>query len=522
MSGLGALTLTGAGLSASASGARAATTPPTSSPLIPGLALTSDQPWHLARRTAHAATEQLVTEIRQQGAGAWVRQQVYSHQTIDDSFCDSLMQAHFPWLSLTPEQLITATGDRAWIGAPHVARATMVRQLFSRRVVHESMVEFFGDLLYVPFTSDKTFSFMIDYDREVIRKFALGKYRLMLRAALTHPALLIFLDNTLNTRLEVNENLGRELLELYTVGARDLRSGEPLYTEADVRDSSLLLTGHSRDGKGYVFLAPRHHVGPLAIMGFTHLNDVARRGPTVLTAFADYLATHPATARRLVTRLCVRFVSDAPSESLVDDLVAVYLANDTDLRPVLNRLFSSAEFKSSIGLKVRRPAEFTASAVRASRPTPLISSETTRFPKAALRDVAARLEACGHAPRAWPVVDGYPDTADHWTSTQATLGRLQAAFDIAAQVDPEMPCAQSWATILAVQPGQRAIEAAQRVFLQLTGFQPSTTHRDALAAFLIGQDSLPSPTVTLTADDIAASLSDGVALVLASPYFSVR
>lgn len=495
------------------------------SPLAPGLALSNDLAWHVARRLAHAATFDLVAQIRAKGVNAWIREQVLD-TAVDDTACDELVAHNFPWLTSTPAQLVNLSGDRPFVGSAHVARATAVRQLFTRRVVYESMVEFFGDLLYVSFVSDKCFGFTIDFDREVIRANALGKYRLMLRAGLKHPALLLFIDNASNVKDSVNENLGRELLELHTVGKTNGVGGLPNYSEEDVRQSSLLLTGHTRQWPKqiYHFAANRHHLGPVSIMGFTHTNASAKQGATALTAYADYLARHPATARRIATRLCIRFVSDTPPPALVERLSSTYLAQDTDIRPVLLQLFSSSEFRSSVGHKLRRPAEYTTAAIKAGRPVLRIPAGlTTTFPRAALAMAMDRLRDADHYPRGWPEVNGFPDVGDYWGSTQATMARIHAAYGIAEQNDPQLPCPAGWADTLGIHPGLTAHAAASALFVLLTGFAPSDGHRAALAAVLVAPDSaVPDQSTLLTEEHIDSNLTDAVALVLSSPYFALR
>ncbi|MEO7058217.1 MAG: DUF1800 family protein [Lapillicoccus sp.] len=495
----------------------------TTSPLAPNLPLSTDLPWHVARRLAHAATADLAEEIRSMGVNPWIRQQI-AYASVDDSACQAMVRQYFPWLDSTPPQLMGLTGNRPWLGSPHVGRATALRQVFSRRVLFESMVEFFGDLLYVPFTSDKSFAWIIDFDREVIRANAIGKYRLMLRAGLTHPAVLLFLDNETNDKHGVNENLGRELLELFTVGAVNPSDGTPNYTEADVRNSSLMLTGHSRKWpeQTYLYDAKRHYVGPIRVMGFTHPNDSGRKGPAALAAYADYLARHPLTARRVATRLCIRFVSDSPPGGLVERLTATYLAHDTDMAPVLQQLFASAEFRSAVGQKIRRPAEYTATAIRAGKTGVHITADTTAYPRAALADLILRLQESDHYPRGWPAVNGYPDVAEAWTSTQAMLARLRAAYDIAAQTDPELPVQATWDQTLGVSPGDTASAAAERIVTRLTGFVPVAAHRGAIAQVLTGRTSPPGAAVTLTAAQIRANIVEAVALVLSSPYFALR
>lgn len=159
----------------------------------------------------------------------------------------------------------------------------------------------------------------------------------MLYTAMKHPAMLVYLDNQLNSKDNPNENLGRELLELHTVGVGN-------YDETDVRQSALILTGHSYnwEKRAYHYEPGKHYTGPVKVMGFTHPNATAADGPAVLQAYLSYLAHHPGTAHHIAHRLAVRYVSDNPPAALVDRLAQVYLDNGTNLAAVMRAARGSA------------------------------------------------------------------------------------------------------------------------------------------------------------------------------------
>ena len=117
-------------------------------------------------------------------------------------------------------------------------RWLLMRRIRTKRQVQEVMTEFWLNHLNVPANGDATFTWRFDYDRQ-IRARALGSFRDILYAAVTHPAMGIYLNNAVSTKSHPNENLGRELLELHTVGR-----GE--YTEDDVKNSARILTGWRR------------------------------------------------------------------------------------------------------------------------------------------------------------------------------------------------------------------------------------------------------------------------------------
>lgn len=122
----------------------------------------------------------------------------------------------------------------------------------------------------------------------------------------------------------VQENYGRELLELHTV------SVDGGYTEEDVKNSALVLTGWTVDGdKVFRFDAGCHYVGTVSVLDFSHPNDSADGGLAVGEAYLGHLARHPATATYLATKLARRFVADEPPASLVDVLAATSISTTT-------------------------------------------------------------------------------------------------------------------------------------------------------------------------------------------------
>ena len=128
----------------------------------------------------------------------------------------------------------------SWEVAVDLSRWTVTRRIHSRRQVHEVMTDFWSNLLNVSLFHDDAVFWRMHYDR-TIRRDALTSFDSLLRAAITHPAMGLYLDNAFSTKDAPNENLGRELLELHTVGV------DAGYTEADVKASARMLTGYRVD-----------------------------------------------------------------------------------------------------------------------------------------------------------------------------------------------------------------------------------------------------------------------------------
>ena len=192
------------------------------------------------------------------------------------------------------------------------------------------MVEFWSNHFNIAIPSGEGWDVKTTDDREVIRAHALGTFADLLQASAKSPAMLRYLDNDVSTAQSLNENYGRELLELHTVGV------DAGYTQADVVDSARLMTGYTADIYGtFTYRSSSHYVGPVTVLGFSHANGSAAGGQQVAEQYLSYLAHHPATARHLATKLAIRFVSDTPPSALIDRLAQIYLDNDTAIVPVL-------------------------------------------------------------------------------------------------------------------------------------------------------------------------------------------
>ncbi|HUE86037.1 MAG TPA: DUF1800 domain-containing protein [Vicinamibacterales bacterium] len=212
---------------------------------------------------------------------------------------------------------------------------------------------------------------------EKFRRFATGNVRELLIEVARDPAMLVWLDGRLNTRLRPQENFGRELLELFTMGI-----GE--YTEADVVSTARVFTGWglrltgdraNPESSFYEFaFAPGNHDASAKEFSFSVAPD--GRGPIPARAASDgmqdgfdliaALARHPATAHRLCRKLWAYFISElvTPDESVISDLANVYMQNDGNMKPVLRRLFLSEAFLESEFQRYAWPIEFVVRAIK--------------------------------------------------------------------------------------------------------------------------------------------------------------
>jgi uncharacterized protein (DUF1800 family) len=468
--------------------------------------LPADPLLHLLRRATYGPTPASIAEIRRLGAPAWLERQL-KPAAITDPVADALV-ARLPLSGQTIAGVRARIPMYGWEAMFELGFATLGRAIWSERQLFEVMVEFWSNHLNVTNPSGDVWDSRPDYDRTVIRRHALGRFADMLKASARHPAMLTYLDNRFSTRAAPNENYGRELLELHTVGLG--------YTEADVKDAARLLTGLTVrwDNGTYRYDAGAHAVGAVQVRGFRHANKVATGGEAAAMALLDHLAMHPATAKRIATKLCVRFVSDTPPAALITRLAKVYLDNRTAIVPVLRALFRSPEFAASIGAKTRTPYEDLVATVRTLGYGPDATG---------VKGVQAlywMAQETGQAPMAWAPPNGYPDVATAWASPSGQVIRWNNHLNIAAGWWPTQLVRPASLLTALIQPLPATYgELIDAVSLRLLNRTMSAEHTTALAAFY-GK----APGSRLRSSDAAVGwqFPHLVALLLNSPSFALR
>ena len=473
--------------------------------------LPSDPLLHLLRRATFGPGPTSIAEIRKLGAKAWLDRQL-NPSSIPDTVADGVV-ARLPLsrLSIADIRGRVAAGTlkkHSWDPMWQLSFAAVARAVWSERQLFEVMTDFWSNHLNVTCPHGDVWDSRIDYDTTVIRRHALGKFSDMLRDSARHPAMLTYLDNRYSTKAAPNENYGRELLELHTVGLA--------YTEADVKSAARLLTGMTVDDTTgrYRYDAAAHAVGAVRVLAFQHGNATAAGGEAAALALLDYLALHQATARRIVTKLCVRFVADDPPASLITTLIKVYLDNGSAIAPVLRALFTSAEFAASIGAKTRTPMEDLAATVRTLGYGPAASG--FKF----LESLYWMVRDAGHAPLAWGPPNGYPDVAAAWDSPSGLLVRWNSHLSIAAGWWPDTLARP--ANLLTGMVG--ALPATygaliEKTAVRLLGIAPAAQQIAALAEFF-GK----TPASPLKSNDPAAGWMYPylMGMLLNSPSFAVR
>ena len=468
----------------------------------------SDPVLHLLRRATFGPSREAESELRSLGAPAWLDRQL-NPASIDDKACDALI-TRYPLIKLDIAGVGAAVKagslkSGGWDVMQQLGTAAVARAVWSKRQLFELTADFWSNHLNVMCPFGEVWDSRAAYDG-LIRKHALGRFADLLKASMTAPAMLSYLDNRSSTKAKPNENYARELMELHTVGL--------IYTEADVKDAARLLTGLTvdRTSRLYRFDPNQHATGAVTILGWQHANATAGGGEAAALAFAEMLAMHPATAERIARKLCVRFVSDDPPPALVASLAKVYLGQQTAIAPVLKALFTSAEFAASAGAKIRTPLEDLAATVRVLG----IKPEATGTE--GVRALYNSLAAAGHAPLRWAPPNGYPDVAAAWAAPSGYLIRWNAHLNLAAGWYPKQLVYPALGTLAGTPPATHGA-FVDALATRLVGMPLQPAHTAALLSFLGKASTSP---LKPTDPALTGRLPHLVALILDSPYFLAR
>ena len=257
-----------------------------------------------------------------------------------------------------------------------LAQGKILRAVYSNRQLEEVLTDFWYNHFNVFLDKGADKYMVTSYERDVIRPHVLGSFKDLLLATAQSPAMLFYLDNTEsvgpvtnpkpNAKKQtrgLNENYGRELMELHTLGV------DGGYTQQDVTEVARCFTGWTikqyKTGGVFQFNEKLHDQGAKTVLGVT---IPAGGGIDDGLKVIDILAHSPATAKFISKSLATRFVSDTPSDALVTRMAATFTATSGDLRAVLKTMFNSPEFFAPANFhnKVKSPFEMLASAIRAA------------------------------------------------------------------------------------------------------------------------------------------------------------
>jgi uncharacterized protein (DUF1800 family) len=385
---------------------------------------------HLLNRIGFGARPADVDAVLSRGIEHTLEEQLYP-EDIDDRELDERLP-RLPLLSASTQELL-AGYNRVGPG-PILAQleaGRLLRVSSSRRQLYELMVDFWFNHFNVHGPKGFVGFYIPEYEREVIRPHALGRFRTLLGGVARHPAMLYYLDNWLSAapgalvRDEcdeifeggINENYSRELLELHTLGV------DGGYTQEDVIEIARALTGwtidHPRQSGRFQFNAAMHEPGEKTVLGRRIAGAGLDEGERVL----DLVVSHPSTAQFVSFRLCQRFLADDPPPRAVARGASIFRSTGGDIRRVVASILQGEELMdpASFGAKPKTPLELVASALRAVDARIDDASATAR----ALEDMGMPLYQSGPP-------TGYPNDGRQWMNVSSLLSRVNFAMELAS------------------------------------------------------------------------------------------
>ncbi|MGR3492846.1 MAG: DUF1800 domain-containing protein [Shimia sp.] len=338
----------------------------------------------------------------------------------------------------------------------------LLRMSTAEDALRERLTLFWADH-FTAFGKDALWRYATEiYIAEAIRPHVIGRFSDMLKAVVTHPVMLFYLDQRVSTGPNsdagqrnngrgLNENLAREILELHTLGVGGA------YGQRDVRELAELLTGLThRGGRGFFFRERMVEPGPETVLGVTYAGDDL----AAIEAAMEDLAVHPDTARHLARKLAVHFVAEEPPQQLVDALAQAFAESGGDLAVVTEAMLSHPAAWAPELRNVKWPLEFIGSSFRALGVTERHLPLDDRHPWS--RYVMNRLSRMGQP---WPRPagpDGWPEEDSAWITPQGLAARIDWAMNIPRRLTRALPDPRDFArTALGPAPPPEVDFAAQ-------------------------------------------------------------
>lgn len=421
--------------------------------------------YYALARLSFGATPGSADELARLGLRGWLQEQLHPDDS-QDAACQQRLAAlklriryaegkDWPAVDeLRPLQWLAAPIEQLWAlhgpakpGAEkarpriEVGAATLTRAVYSRWQLREVLADFWHNHFNVNAWEQSVGIALPVYDREVIRRHGFGNFRQLLEAVAKSAAMQSYLNNRSSRAGAPNENYARELFELHTLG-RDAYlnalynrwrevpgalNGQPAgYIDQDVYEAARAFTGWTlEDGSGlgggrnlprsgrFTYVEGWHDNYQKRVLGneFDPFQAPLSDGQRVL----DLAAFHPATARFLARKLCIRLIADQPPAMLVNSAAKVWQDNrdhPEQIARVIGHIVLSREFAQVRKAKVKRPLELVASLVRAT------GMEFTPS-----EGLLSEMDAAGQRLFGWPTPTGHPDNNAQWLSPNAMRRR---------------------------------------------------------------------------------------------------
>jgi large repetitive protein len=397
------------------------------------------QAWHALQRTSFGADPQAYAAASQMGAAAFIQQQL-DPESLDDGAYE---QRAANWPS----------------DGTHIATRALRRSTYSHRQLREVMTWFWNNHFNTYYNAHHNSEFE-NREMEGFRANALGSFRALLGVSAHSPAMLYTLDGIRNMKGRPNENYGRELLELHSLGV------DGGYTQQDVEEVARAFTGWTVESGVFAFNAALHDSAAKVILGQAIAAGGGQSdGETVL----NIVAGHSSTARFICRKLVALFVSDQPVDSLVGRCAATFLsrhAASDQMGQVVSTILASPEFQGAgyRGAKIKTPLEFVLGAVRQ------FGGENVGD------DLGLELQRQSMPLFLNPSPTGYPEGGAAWLSSNMLLSRIRFADRLLAYAPGDAQTQISLAERMTAQGFMTAEGVAGRMLEWTLG--PNFTNRE--------------------------------------------
>ncbi|MGA3087647.1 MAG: DUF1800 domain-containing protein [Terriglobales bacterium] len=486
------------------------------------------------RRLANQRTQELLDLTADERVKQILQMSPQQQHQLAESNKGAKGDALLDGMNARQKETMQALNNPQQVVVSELAQAKLLRAVASERQLDEVMTDFWINHFNVFINKGADRYLLTGYERDAIRPHVLGKFEDLLVATAKSPAMLFYLDNWLSVGPDseialgagprhhayrrakgkppsgLNENYGRELMELHTLS---VNGG---YSQNDVTEVAKVFTGWTLDppkkGGAFRFEARMHEPGDKIVLGHRIKQGGEKEGLEVL----HLLAHNPETAHFISRKLALRFVSDDPPAALVNRMAQVFLKKDGDIREVLRTMFKSPEFWSpdAYRAKVKTPLEFVVSAVRAS------GAEVDDA-----RALVGTLNNMGMMPYGMMPPTGYSMKAGAWVNSSALLGRMNFALALTAgkvrgvRVDSSswaVPAVAGGSAKEALTDAHQALATLENLFLSGDVSQPThDTIRKQLEDPRISQRRLDDP-------NRPPNLAAVAGLILGSPEFQRR
>ena len=363
--------------------------------------------------------------VRSLGLKKWIDLQLHPNRIAENPVLQEKLK-HLESLSMSSREMAQNYPAPQMV-ARDLGEGKLLRAIYGNRQLEEVLTDFWFNHFNVYLDKGADRYLVTSYERDVIRPHVLGKFRDLLEATAKSPAMLFYLDNWQSggetagrgrpIRRGLNENYGRELLELHTLGV------DGGYTQKDVTEVARCFTGWTikqpRLGGEFVFNGQAHDRGEKTVLGMKiRAGGGIEDGENVL----EIVSRNPATAHFISRKLAMRFVADEPPASLVERMAQTFLKTDGDLRAVMKTMLDAKEFWSvgAYRTKMKSPLELVASAVRAVHGDVdfalALNNQVTQLGEPLYRKQEPT---------------GYSNSGEEWMNSGELLARLNFALNLA-------------------------------------------------------------------------------------------